>query len=263
MAARSSRRTRRGLFDPEYLAIVVAVLSLVLAAIEGSVTMSVEGLGEALTIGLVITVVGAGLLVLVLSVTILIRRIRLALRGGARAASLWLDVLLVIMVVPLVPGLLGLSGDGLLAWEIVRLAVILLRASVAARRIWGPSLTSVAVITAFFAVGSGALYPLVEDGTTTADGIWWSLVTVTTVGYGDVVPDSTSGRLLGSVLIVVGVALVAILTAGITARLVRDEEQVIEVDVEAIRVELGQILDRLDAIERRLAGGSVDPEQPA
>lgn len=37
------------------------------------------------------------------------------------------------------------------------------------------------------------------------DGIWWSVITVTGVGYGDIVPVSTTGRILGMALAAVGV----------------------------------------------------------
>jgi voltage-gated potassium channel len=44
--------------------------------------------------------------------------------------------------------------------------------------------------------------------------MWWSIVTVTTVGYGDVVPVTATGKILGSLLGFIGVAMVA-LPAGI------------------------------------------------
>ena len=47
---------------------------------------------------------------------------------------------------------------------------------------------------------------------TTGDALWWSLVTVTTIGYGDKFPVTCQGRLLAAVLIVFGIGLVASLT---------------------------------------------------
>ncbi len=45
---------------------------------------------------------------------------------------------------------------------------------------------------------------------TAEDALWWSLVTITTVGYGDLYPVTTAGRLIGAALIIVGVAMFGI-----------------------------------------------------
>ena len=47
------------------------------------------------------------------------------------------------------------------------------------------------------------------------DALWWSLSTITTVGYGDLFPVTTAGRIVGGLTMLVGVAVVAILTAKI------------------------------------------------
>jgi len=51
------------------------------------------------------------------------------------------------------------------------------------------------------------------------DGIWWSLVTMTTVGYGDKVPQSFAGRLVATIWIFTGVILVSVFIATITSSL--------------------------------------------
>jgi voltage-gated potassium channel len=47
---------------------------------------------------------------------------------------------------------------------------------------------------------------------TTSDALWWSLVTVTTIGYGDKFPVTNEGRLLAAVLIIFGLGLISSLT---------------------------------------------------
>jgi len=87
------------------------------------------------------------------------------------------------------------------------------------------------------ALGLGALAVLdAERGhpdaniTTGGDALWWAATTVTTVGYGDRYPVTTTGRLVAVVLMIVGIAVVSSLTAVIASWLVenvqvkRDEE---------------------------------------
>jgi voltage-gated potassium channel len=47
---------------------------------------------------------------------------------------------------------------------------------------------------------------------TPSDDLWWSLVTVTTIGYGDKFPVTNEGRLLAAVLIIFGLGLISSLT---------------------------------------------------
>lgn len=45
------------------------------------------------------------------------------------------------------------------------------------------------------------------------DAIWWSFATTTTTGYGDITPVTTSGKILGIALMLIGLALFAMYTA--------------------------------------------------
>ena len=52
------------------------------------------------------------------------------------------------------------------------------------------------------------------------EALWWALQTVTTVGYGDIVPKQTAGRLIGAVLMLNGIALISVVSAAVTASLI-------------------------------------------
>src|SRR4029453_10735001 len=51
--------------------------------------------------------------------------------------------------------------------------------------------------------------------------IWWALQTVTTVGYGDVVPTTGVGRVIGGIEMVIGISFIAFLTAGVTSTVIQ------------------------------------------
>jgi voltage-gated potassium channel Kch len=98
--------------------------------------------------------------------------------------------------------------------------------------------------------------------------IWWALQTVTTVGYGDVVPTSVGGRFVGGAEMVLGVSFIAFVTAGVTSFIVqraeaqaqeadrlRDEQntQTIIDSLTETNQALSDLGERLGAIESRIA----------
>ena len=82
-------------------------------------------------------------------------------------------------------------------------------------------------------------------------GMWWVLQTVTTVGYGDLTPTSTIGRILTSVVMLWGVAFLAITTAAITsvfvARAQSEREAVEDATAESAEHTVDTRLDKIDA----------------
>jgi len=55
------------------------------------------------------------------------------------------------------------------------------------------------------------------------DAVWWSLVTVTTVGYGDISPATLGGRIVGVILMITGIGLLGVLTATIATLFIEDQ----------------------------------------
>src|SRR5215204_3671231 len=125
------------------------------------------------------------------------------------------------------------------------------------RLTWTVVLRLAVVVTGFASLvvlGGGTALWFVEgerpDSTIRSwgDALWWSLTTLTTVGYGDHVPVTTAGRLIGAAVMVVGVAVIgavaAIVALAMATRVAFAEEQLLE-------AEAGTLEQRLEA---RLAG---------
>src|SRR5262245_7417183 len=64
-----------------------------------------------------------------------------------------------------------------------------------------------------------------EDFPNYGTAVWWAIVTLATVGYGDVVPHTGWGRVVGSVVIIFGVTFIAFLTAVVTSLFVEAEQE--------------------------------------
>jgi voltage-gated potassium channel len=87
------------------------------------------------------------------------------------------------------------------------------------------------------------------------DGLWWSVVTLTTIGYGDIAPITYGGRILGMLLALVGIGLVALPTGIITSgfvRALRSEKQISQLaeEFEEEEEEQDQILRRVRKLEK-------------
>ncbi|TLD68965.1 ion transporter [Phragmitibacter flavus] len=81
--------------------------------------------------------------------------------------------------------------------------------------------------------------------TTVQDAFWWSIVTMTTVGYGDRFPVTPEGRMVASVLMVMGIGLFGSLTAFLSSALLKP-------DADKEESELREVLGRLDEMKERL-----------
>ena len=83
-----------------------------------------------------------------------------------------------------------------------------------------------------------------------SDGVWFAWVTMTHVGYGDVVPTSFAGRLLSCVLILFGLAVLALLTAIFSAILIeRDFGEAAKDERSQILAEIQRLHERLDQLQ--------------
>jgi voltage-gated potassium channel len=124
--------------------------------------------------------------------------------------------------------------------------------AVANRRAFG----FLALVTAALGISVGFVMHAIDkqDFHSYGDGIWWAVVTLGTVGYGDIVPHTGWGRLLGAIVIVTGVTFIAFLTAIVTSIFVTNDLELREAeDAGDGQDALARIEERLTAMEAELA----------
>jgi voltage-gated potassium channel len=126
----------------------------------------------------------------------------------------------------------------------------------------------VAITTLLILVGGGCL-SILEPETVKGgygDGIWWAIVTASTVGYGDIAPTTLWGRLIAVLLMLVGIGLMSTLAASITSHFVQQTANTELKDMSARlerieglleRLQLGAAQARPDAEVRREVGGHI------
>ena len=113
----------------------------------------------------------------------------------------------------------------------------------------------IVIATTVVVVAGGVLMRLLDhdEYSNVWVGMWWALQTVTTVGYGDVTPKNPSGRLVAILVMLQGIAFLAITTAAITSTFVaratkeREKARAADEDDAEVRIE-----DRLKSIDQRL-----------
>ena len=119
--------------------------------------------------------------------------------------------------------------------------------------------TVIATITTIATVVFGLLMTAIDhkNFTTLGQGLWWSVQTVTTVGYGDHVPTDVAGRLVAALVMLLGLAFLAVITAAITSSFVAraTEERTRRAGAAAPATEhdvrdINERLDRLEALLR-------------
>lgn len=161
----------------------------------------------------------------------------------------WLSVTIIIVSFPLLPALFAATRLARLL-RLVRLVRLVLVAERGAKAIKAivrqHEFIYILSITAFLVVVAAGVMAVVEpqDGGFWT-GLWWAIVTATTVGYGDITPETVPGRVVAVLLMIAGIGLVATLAASLASYFVSGPEQ-------EQSAELDEIRERLERIERLL-----------
>jgi voltage-gated potassium channel len=188
----------------------------------------------------------------------------LADRRWAYTKKAWLDVFIIVSSFPLLPGLLASTrllrllrlGRVLRLLRLVRLTAVITRGVSATRTIFAKrGLGYIIVVTLLVGMGIGGAFAVLE-GSALSDGFWWAIVTITTVGYGDFFPVTLGGRIAAAVLMLLGIGLLAVITASVAAHFFEDDHE----DAARLADDVARLHERLDVIEQLLRAETTTSE---
>ena len=162
-----------------------------------------------------------------------------------------LELFIIIFSFPIVPE--GLASSGFLRFarlprllnslRFFRLAALLGRFGTTVKSIFNSKgLRFIVYTTIGLVLFFGFLFYISEPHVETySDGLWWALVTITTVGYGDITPVSTLGRIIAGALMVMGIGFIATITAAVSSYFISSFN-----DNEVTINDLGEKLDKIE-----------------
>jgi voltage-gated potassium channel len=157
-----------------------------------------------------------------------------------------LEVVIVVLTPPFLPA----SMQAARVFRLLRLLRILRLGILVRRFLSTEGVKDAAVLAVMTVLGGGAAYAAVEksQNLSTWDGVWWAVVTVTTVGYGDTSPETDAGRMIAIVVMFVGIGFIAILTAAAAERFLRSAESAERRELQSIEQRLEEVVARLETM---------------
>ena len=125
---------------------------------------------------------------------------------------------------------------------------------------------SLLLCLSILSLGGIGFWMLEPRALTLSDGLWLAFTTAATVGYGDIVPSTHISRAFAVVVVLLGLAVLSLVTASLAAMFVENEERQIERDlmheIGALRVEVRSLHDEMRALKTPLQTPRADCPPP-
>lgn len=167
-------------------------------------------------------------------------------------------------IVVLTPPFLPASMQALRVFRLLRLLRLVAVVSYARRLFTLNGLSYGALLALVTVVAGGAAFAHAEGReVSTWDGLWWAVTTMTTVGYGDLYPETDTGRGIAILVMVVGIGFLSLLIGAVSERFLSAElqeagqEVIGEIDQAEVDVlqEIREITARLQRLETLVRNG--------
>lgn len=109
------------------------------------------------------------------------------------------------------------------------------------------------ILIVYMAISSIILFTLDDSFLSVFDSFWYNLVTITGVGYGDLTPSTSAGKVLGMLTIIIGVLFISVFTAAMSALYMRQPEeetrQTLREHINMIKEENEDLKDELEQLK--------------
>ncbi len=192
----------------------------------------------------------------------LVTNTRLYLRNN------WLNLIIIITGIPMLLGWPTHLGALRLLRLIIVFALLMHIGGRVKKMLSRNELAATGLASLIVIIMAGILMSALDPGIDgPLDGIWWAWVTITTVGYGDVVPQTHAGRAFASIIIFLGLGLFAALTASFTSYFISQrEEQIISSEqtghkrLTAIEHQLTRLEEKIDLLVSHNEENNINKE---